>query len=134
MCIRDSDYPTAESNGVQRSDADYRIELRAALEEAVRVRLRADVPVACYLSGGIDSCAILGFASRLSSKPLRAYTLSFDQAEYDEGALAEAQAKLSGAEFHRVDIRSEHTADHFADALYHAERPFLNAHSVAKYL
>jgi asparagine synthase (glutamine-hydrolysing) len=77
---------------------------------------------------------VLGVASQLSSRPLRAYTLSFDHADYDEGAIAEAQAKLSGAEFRRIDIRAEHTADNFSDALYHAERPFANAHVVAKYL
>jgi asparagine synthase (glutamine-hydrolysing) len=77
---------------------------------------------------------VLGIASQLSPRPLRAYTLSFDHADYDEGAIAEEQAKLSGAEFVRIDVRSEHMADHFADALYHAERPFANAHVVAKYL
>ncbi|MFL5553928.1 MAG: asparagine synthase (glutamine-hydrolyzing), partial [Gemmatimonadaceae bacterium] len=103
-------------------------------DEAVRLRLRADVPVACYLSGGIDSCTVLGVASKLASQPIRAYTLSFDHADYDEGAIAEEQAKMSGAEFRRIDIRSEHMADHISDALYHAERPFANAHVVAKYL
>jgi asparagine synthase (glutamine-hydrolysing) len=105
-----------------------------AFEEAVRLRLRADVPVACYLSGGIDSCAVLGTASRLSSRPLRAYTLSFDHADYDEGILARDQAQLSGAEFCRIDIRADHLADNFSDAIYYAERPFANAHSIAKYL
>ena len=130
----DWDFPLAGDAAPLTDEREYVERVRHTLEEAVRLRLRADVPVACYLSGGIDSCAILGLASRLSSKPLRAYTLSFDHAEYDERPLAEAQAKLSGAEFCRVDVRSEHTADHFTDALYHAERPFLNAHSVAKYL
>jgi len=130
----DWDYPRGD-------DIDTSIDPRAHVErfahefdEAVRLRLRADVPVACYLSGGIDSCTVLGVASKLSPRPLRAYTLSFDHADYDEAAIAEAQAKLSGAEFCRIDIRSEHTADHFSDALYHAERPFANAHVVAKYL
>ena len=45
------DYPRADSNAPQRSDADYAAEFRQALEEAVRIRLRADVPVGCYLSG-----------------------------------------------------------------------------------
>jgi len=105
----DWDFPLATDAAPVTDEREYVERVRHALEEAVRLRLRADVPVACYLSGGIDSCAILGLASRLSSKPLRAYTLSFDHAEYDERPLAEAQAKLSGAEFHRVDIRSEHT-------------------------
>jgi len=108
--------------------------LEGAMTEAVRLRLRADVPVACYLSGGVDSSAVLGFASRCSPNPIRAYTLSFDHADYDEAEIAEETARLSGAEFCRIDIRSEDLADHFADTIYYAERPIGNAHSVAKYL
>lgn len=130
----DWDYPVADDTLPRWDPREYVERLEHSFEEAVRLRLRADVPVACYLSGGIDSCTVLGFASRLSARPLRAYTLSFDHADYDERAIAEEQAKLSGAEFCRIDIRSEHMADHFADALYHAERPFANAHIIAKYL
>ncbi len=119
----------------RRAEPELHVEeLRHTLHEAVRLRLRADVPVACYLSGGLDSCAILGIASTYAAKPLRAYTLAFDHADYDERKTAEAQAKLSGAEFFPIEIRSEDMADHFGDALYHAERPFINAHCVAKYL
>jgi asparagine synthase (glutamine-hydrolysing) len=129
----DWNYPAA--GDISSADPREHVERFAhEFEQAIKLRLRADVPVACYLSGGIDSCTVLGVASKLAAQPLRAYTLSFDHADYDEGAIAEAQAKLSGAEFRRIDIRSEHTADHFADALYHAERPFANAHVVAKYL
>jgi asparagine synthase (glutamine-hydrolysing) len=130
----DWNYPVKDDIAVPSDPREHIARFAHEFEEAVRLRLRADVPVACYLSGGIDSCSVLGFASRLSSQPVRAYTLSFDHADYDEGAIAESQARLSGAEFRRIDIRSEHTADHFADALYHAERPFANAHVVAKYL
>ena len=130
----DWDYPTAEARPAREDEREWIARLACAFEEAVRLRLRADVPVACYLSGGIDSCAVLGFASRLSARPIRAYTLSFDHADYDEGSLARAQAERSGAEFCQVDIRSEHLADNFSDAIYHAERPFANAHAVAKYL
>jgi asparagine synthase (glutamine-hydrolysing) len=130
----DWDYPTADRTRFDRHPGEWVKQLRGALDEAVRLRLRADVPVACYLSGGLDSCSVLGIASRLSPRPLRAYTLSFDMADYDERAIAEEQAKLSGAEFFPIDIRSEHLADHFADAVYHAERPFVNAHAVAKFL
>ena len=130
----DWDYPLRDDVSTPADSREHVERFAHEFEEAVRLRLRADVPVACYLSGGIDSCAVLGVASRLSSRPIRAYTLSFDHADYDERAIAEEQAALSGAEFCRIDIRSEHTADHFADAIYHAERPFANAHVVAKYL
>src|SRR6185369_9731923 len=103
----DFDYPVAGSNGAPRSDADYRAELRAALEEAVRIRLRADVPVGCYLSGGLDSCSVLGLAARLHPDPIRAFTLTFDHAEYDEEAQAREMAALVGAELHPIAIRQD---------------------------
>ncbi|HJY92722.1 MAG TPA: asparagine synthase (glutamine-hydrolyzing), partial [Candidatus Acidoferrum sp.] len=80
----DFDYPRVDRSGTHRSTADYVAEFRSALEEAVRIRLRADVPVGCYLSGGLDSCAVLGLAAKHRSDPIRAFTLSFDRAEYDE--------------------------------------------------
>lgn len=130
----DWDYPRADVPASTGDPREWTDRLSSVFEEAVRLRLRADVPVACYLSGGIDSCAVLGFASRLASRPLRAYTLSFDHSDYDERALAEAQAARSGAEFCRIDVRSTDMADGFADAIYHAERPFANGHAIAKYL
>ena len=85
----DWDYPPRRTTCAATGDPREWVERFAhAFDEAVRLRLRADVPVACYLSGGIDSCAVLGFASRLSSRPLRAFTLAFDHADYDEGAIA----------------------------------------------
>ena len=66
----------------QRSDADYIAEFRHVLDEAVRLRLRADVPVGCYLSGGLDSCAVLGLAARHRADPIRAFTLTFDRSKF----------------------------------------------------
>jgi asparagine synthase (glutamine-hydrolysing) len=130
----DWNYPTAGEMTDGVAPAEYVERLRARFEDAVRVRLRADVPVACYLSGGIDSCAVLGVASRLSSAPIRAFTLSFDHADYDEVDLAREQAMRSGAEFCRIDVRSDDLADRFPAAIYHAERPFLNGHAIAKFM
>ena len=130
----DWDYPRQDEVDSGRTSDEWVERLRTVFEDAVRVRLRADVPVACYLSGGLDSCAVLGVASRLSPTPLRAFTLSFDHADYDEVDIAKAQAERSGAEFCRVDVRSDDLADHFADAIYHAERPFINGHAIAKFL
>ena len=118
----------------QRSDADWAAEFRLALEEAVRIRLRADVPVGCYLSGGLDSCAVLGLAARHHREPIRAFTLTFDRAEYDEGEIAREMAAKAGAEFCPIPIRQDDLADHFADAITQAETLCFNAHGVAKYL
>ncbi|MFL6601539.1 MAG: asparagine synthase (glutamine-hydrolyzing) [Steroidobacteraceae bacterium] len=129
----DFNYPLA-GTGTPRSDADYAAEFRHHFEEAVRVRLRADVPVGCYLSGGLDSCAVLGLAARHSSKPIRAFTLSFDGVAYDEEPQARQMAAKAGAEFHPIPIHQEDLADHFAASVTQSETFCLNAHGVAKYL
>ena len=128
-------YPTADELGADRRDEKACIEEFAAVfEEAVRLRMRADVPVGCYLSGGLDSCAVLGFAARFSSSPIQAFTLTFDQANYDEGDIAREMAAQAGANFHPIPVKQSDIADHFADASWHSETLFSNGHGVSKYL
>ncbi|MEO8138961.1 MAG: asparagine synthase (glutamine-hydrolyzing) [Gemmatimonadota bacterium] len=130
----DFDYPHREAARQPRSDGEYAEEFRAALDDAVHVRLRADVPVGCYLSGGLDSCAVLGMAAKHHAEPIHAFTLTFDRAEYDEGAIAREMAAHANARFYPIPIRQDDLADHFADATAQSETFCLNAHGVAKYL
>jgi asparagine synthase (glutamine-hydrolysing) len=58
-------------------------ELRHVLEESVRLRMAADVPVGALLSGGVDSSAVVGLMTRLSNKPIRTYALGFDAQDED---------------------------------------------------
>ena len=130
----DFDYPKEVDAPAARTDAEYAEEFRATFEEAVRLRLRADVPVGCYLSGGIDSCAVLGFAARHHQGSVRAFTLTFDRPEYNEEAIAKEMAAKAGAEFFPVAMRQDELGEHFADAIAHAETLCVNSHGVAKYL
>ena len=130
----DIDYPSVDDTRSTLSDAEYIEGFRAVLDDAVRVRLRADVPVGCYLSGGIDSCAVLGLAAKHRSDPVRAFTLRFDHKDYDEGAIAEEMARKAGADWMPIPITQESLADNFADAIFHGEALCVNAHFVAKYL
>jgi asparagine synthase (glutamine-hydrolysing) len=130
----DFDYPAAIECVQKRSDAEYAAEFREALDDAVRVRLRADVPVGCYLSGGLDSCSVLGLAARHHREPIRAFTLCFDRADYDEEVQAKEMAARVNAEFTPIPISQGDLADHFADAVQQSETLCLNAHGVAKYL
>jgi asparagine synthase (glutamine-hydrolysing) len=77
---------------------------------------------------------VLGLAASHRTDPIRAFTLSFDRPEYDERAIAHEMASRSGAEFHPISISQSDLADHFADAVAHAETLAINAHGVAKYL
>ena len=100
------------------ADEEYAERLHHALDDAVRLRLRADVPVGCYLSGGLDSCTVLGLAAKHRVDPIRAFTLTFDRADYDESVMAEEMAALAGAEYYPVPIRQADLADHFFDATW----------------
>lgn len=130
----DVQYPTRDEEQQGISDEEYAEEFRSILDEAVRIRLRADVPVGCYLSGGLDSCAVLGLAARHRTDPISAFTLTFAHADYDEGPIAAEMAERAGAEFVPIPIRQDDLADNFSDSVYHAEAVSQNAHSVAKFV
>lgn len=130
----DFHYPPAAQASPPRSDAEYAAEFRHELEEAVRIRLRADVPVGVYLSGGLDSCSVLGLAALHHPEPIRAFTLTFDDAAYDEGPIAREMAARCGAEFHAIPICQRDLAENFADGIAQAETACINAHGVAKFV
>jgi asparagine synthase (glutamine-hydrolysing) len=123
-----------EHAAVVRSSQEHAEELHAVLDEAVRLRLRADVPVGCYLSGGVDSCSILGLMARNAQSPVRAFTLGFDDPGYDESAIAKEMAEHAGADLTVMPITDDDLANNFSDALWHAERFAINAHGVAKFI
>jgi asparagine synthase (glutamine-hydrolysing) len=127
----DFDYPAAP---VARSQAEHVEEFQAVLDEAIRLRLHADVPVGCYLSGGLDSCSVLGLAAKHSTKPVKAFTLSFDHGDYDELPIAREMAAHAGADLQAISIRHDELADHFADAVWHSETLCFNPHGIAKFL
>ena len=131
----DWEIPTAEQmKRDARTEAEVVQDFRATLQDAVRERLVADVEVACYLSGGIDSCAVLGLAQQDLKRPIRAFTLTFDHPLHNEADIAEAQAKHVGASYHPIPITGREIADSYADAIWHSETPMFNGHGVAKYL
>ena len=130
----DFDYPRISESQALLADSEYAEQFQHSLDEAVRVRLRADVPVGCYLSGGLDSCAVLGLAARHRSDPIRAFTLTFDQPAYDEGPIAREMAARAGAEYYPIPIKQSDLADQFGAAAWQSESLFLNAHGVAKFL
>jgi asparagine synthase (glutamine-hydrolysing) len=131
----DWEMPTAEQmQRDARSEAEVVADFRKALLDSVQQRLVADVEVASYLSGGIDSCAVLGLAQQSTDRPIRAFTLTFENPLYDEARIAEAQAKHVGATYHPIPITGREIADAYADAIWHAETQMFNGHGVAKYL
>lgn len=108
--------------------------IRALVEESVRLRMRADVPVGCLLSGGLDSSSVLGIGARCTDRPMGAFTIGFDQPDYDESGGAVEMARHAGAHHVLVSVTSADLADHFQDAVWHAEMVQYNAHGTARFL
>src|SRR5690606_35895398 len=102
------------------------------LIDAIRVRLEADVPVGCYLSGGIDSCSILGLATAMQQSPIKAFTISFDDKAYDEAAIATEMAQKARAQQEILSLgASDLYGKNYIRTLWHAERTFYNTLGVA---
>jgi asparagine synthase (glutamine-hydrolysing) len=87
-------------------------ELRALLEQAVRRRLMADVPLGVFLSGGIDSSSVTAYAAKLAgANRLKTFSIGFDEATFDESAYASSAASFYGTEHHmeRVSLENAKT-------------------------
>jgi asparagine synthase (glutamine-hydrolysing) len=127
-------YPRRPRPGPAFPEAECIEQARSLLDEAVRLRMQADVPVGCLLSGGLDSSLALGLAARQSPRPVAAFTIAFDQQDYDESAQARAAAQHAGAELRVVPASDADLADHMADSAWHGEMIQYNAHGTARYL
>lgn len=104
------------------------------LVESVKLRLKSDVQIGCYLSGGLDSSCIAGIAARLSNEKIKTFTIQFHNSEMDESSYAELMAKTIDSDHYTFPVNDDMLADHFEEAIWHAEAIMFNAHSVAKYL
>jgi asparagine synthase (glutamine-hydrolysing) len=83
-------------------------EIRSRLEEAVRLRLLADVPVGAFLSGGVDSAIVVALASRHVERPLRTYTMGFAEIGMDERAEAREIAQAFGTDHQEFEATPGH--------------------------
>jgi len=120
----DWDFSAAEATPTQ-STATYAEELRGLLEDAVRLQMRSDVPVATYLSGGLDSSIVTSLARGCSTKTLQSFSVSFEDAEYDESTYQRLVAHALGVNGASVSCSRASIAAHFPDAIAHIEAPVL---------
>lgn len=130
----DMDFPQAEDHDDNPDPDAYVAGVEEHLIDAARVRLEADVPVGCYLSGGIDSCSILGIATAMQQSPVKAFTIAFDHQDYDESDIATEMAMSTGADQEILRLSAnELYGDSFVRTSWHAERTFYNTLGVAKW-
>jgi asparagine synthase (glutamine-hydrolysing) len=124
-------WPEAADHDVM-PEAEAIERIRAELTEAVRIRLRSDVPLGAFLSGGIDSAAVLALMSRQTSRPVQTFTIGFGDAAYDEVAEARATAAHFGADHHEQIVTPDcvHVAERLA---IHYDEPFADASAIPSF-
>ncbi len=108
--------------------------LEELLRDSVRLRLRADVPVGAYLSGGLDSSLIVALAQRETEHQLRTFSVAFEDPHYDERGHQEEVARALGTDHHVVDIGPGDIAGAFRDVIRHTETPLIRTAPVPLFL
>lgn len=106
-----------------RSESDLADELLALLEDATRLRLRADVPVSAYLSGGLDSSAIAAMIRRTTDVPRRFFAVRFDDARFDEGEFQERMARELHTDLTSISVGGNDIAEAFPEVIRLSEKP-----------
>ena len=130
----DMPFPEESARHKKIDENEYIEGVREKLIEAVQLRMEADVPVGCYLSGGIDSCSIVGIASASTQGSVKSFTIGFDNKDYDETPIATEMAEAVGADQDVMRLNADHLYDHFEETLWHTERTIYNTLGVAKFL
>jgi asparagine synthase (glutamine-hydrolysing) len=107
-------------------------QLREVLTEAVRLRLVSDVPLGAFLSGGIDSSIIVGLMAGLSSRPIKTFSIGFDDVEYNELDHARRVAERFGTEHHEHIVRPD-ALEVLPTLVKHYGEPFADSSALPTY-
>lgn len=125
----------AFSRADRQTAGDTAEELRDLLTDAVRLRFtRSDVPVAAYLSGGIDSSITAALMRRVTDAKLETFSLRFAEREYDEGEAQRRMVDLLGSDHAEVRVSARDIGEVFPEVVRHAERPLLRTAPAPMYL
>jgi asparagine synthase (glutamine-hydrolysing) len=108
-----------------RSEADIADELRVLLTDATRIRLRSDVPVGAYLSGGLDSSIVAAVTKQIKPDSLRTFSVTFEAEEFDESAFQRQMADALGTEHTAVHCSTGDIGRMFPDVIAATERPIV---------
>lgn len=119
---------------VQLTEQEAAERLYELLADATRLRLRADVPVGSYVSGGLDSSAVTAMARRHTNNSLQTFAVAFTDGEFDERPHQERVARLLGTSHHTITCGPADIARVFPDVVWHAETPLLRTAPAPLYL
>jgi asparagine synthase (glutamine-hydrolysing) len=128
----DLDYPRADELPSAPEAGAHLADVAAAVRESVQLRMRADVPVACHLSGGIDSSSIAAIAAEAG--PVPTFTVCFDGEGFDESAMAGRTAARLGGRHEVVAVTRADFARYADQAAASGEMIQENSHGIARLL
>jgi len=109
-------------------------QVQELLRDAVRIRLRADVPVGCYLSGGLDSSGVTALVVKNFDSNVRTFGIRFEQSTFDEGKYQEKMVSFLNANHTEVRATNDEIGACFPQVIWHCEKPLLRTAPVPLFL
>jgi asparagine synthase (glutamine-hydrolysing) len=103
--------------------AEVKEQVRQLFFKAVEKRLVADVPFGAFLSGGIDSSAVVGAMAQLSNQQVKTFNISFAEESYSEAKYARHIAQMHGTDHHEIKLSPDHFLEHLPEALKAMDHP-----------
>jgi asparagine synthase (glutamine-hydrolysing) len=120
-----------------RSKSEWSADIARAIEESVVSQMVSDVPLGAFLSGGVDSSAVVAFMARNSDRPVKTYSIGFDTESggryYNELPYAQEVAKLFGTDHREIIVRPDVT-QLLPELLWHMDEPIADAAFITTYL
>ncbi len=111
------------------SEADAVDALRRVLQDAVASHMVSDVPLGAFLSGGVDSSAVVGMMARASSGPVKTFSIGFDDPAYDELEYARAVSRHFNTEHHEFVVKPDGLSI-LGDLISHFDEPFADSSAI----
>ncbi|MFZ4647483.1 MAG: asparagine synthase (glutamine-hydrolyzing), partial [Gemmataceae bacterium] len=113
----------AQDNRDKNDPATVHQEIRHLMQVAIARRMVSDVPVSAFLSGGIDSSAVVGLMAEQSAQPINTFSITFEEPEYDESIYSSLIAKRFNTRHTPFNLRASDFLDHFHEALAAMDNP-----------
>ncbi len=123
----------SDKSGIRNLE-EAKEEFESLMADSVRLRLRSDVQVAAYLSGGLDSSATTYFIKEIDPGVLNTFSIGFDEAEFDETSYQQSVSKWLDTSHRSISCSNQDIASNFTEVLWHTETPVLRTGAVPMFL